>query len=129
MRKFAQDDKEDDKARDPGVSLVRMHHLVPEESDEECHGSNDNDAGPAGHIAIDGVEELGADDDIDSGPAETGDDIEDSNFGGSDTGNANVWKILTNLHTIPPKEETRQHNLSEPKPWAKSREETDGGDG
>jgi hypothetical protein len=68
---------------------------------------------------------LGTDNDIDRGPAKTGNNIEYGNFGELDAGNGNSSQALTNLHPIIPKEETRQHNLPKSKPWAESRKETD----
>ncbi len=40
MGKFTEDDEEDDEAWDPGVSLVCVHDLVPEQGNQEGGRSN-----------------------------------------------------------------------------------------
>jgi hypothetical protein len=49
-----------------------VHNLVPKASDEEGGGRDDENAGPAGHVAVYCGEQLGANDDIDGGPADAG---------------------------------------------------------
>lgn len=83
MRELTQHDEEDDEAWDPGVALVRVHYLVPEQRDEEGRDGDDDHASPAGHVPVDGVEELGADDHVHRGPADTGKDVEHGDFRGS----------------------------------------------
>ena len=64
MGELAEDDEEDDEAGDPRIELVGVDDLVAEEGDDEGCGGDDDDACVAGDVCIDGVEELGADDDI-----------------------------------------------------------------
>ena len=54
-----------------------MHDFVAEERDEEGGGGDDDDAGPAGDVGVDGVQELSTDDDVDGGPANASEDVED----------------------------------------------------
>ena len=83
MSEFAQDDEEDDEAGDPGPELVEVYDFVAEEGNEEGGGGNDDDTGIAGDGTVDGMQELGADDDIDGGPADAGEDVEDGNYIGN----------------------------------------------
>jgi len=53
-----------------------VHDFVAEDGDEPGRGGDDDDAGVAGDVAVDGVDELGADDDVHGGPADTGEDVE-----------------------------------------------------
>ncbi len=73
---FAEDDEEDDEGGDPGPEFVVVHDFVAEDGDEPGRGGDDDDAGVAGDVAVDGVDELGADDDVHGGPADTGEDVE-----------------------------------------------------
>lgn len=72
MRELAEDNEKNDRARNPTPSLVGVHNLVPKASDEEGGGRDDENAGPAGHVAVYCGEQLGANDDIDGGPADAG---------------------------------------------------------
>lgn len=73
----ADDDEEDDEGRDPRPELVDVHDLVAEDGDEEGAHGDDDDACEAWHVAVDRVDELRADDAVDCGPAETGEDVEE----------------------------------------------------
>jgi len=73
----AEDDEEDDEARHPGDHLVVVDCFVAEAGDDEGARGDDDDAGPAGDVRVDGVDELGADDDVDGAPAETGEAVEE----------------------------------------------------
>ena len=74
---FAEHDQEDYKARDPSIKLVYVHNLVAEERDEEGACCDYDDAGPAWYVAVHGVDQLSAHDDVDGRPAHTGEAIED----------------------------------------------------
>ena len=80
MREFAEHDEEDDEAGDPGPEFVEMHDFVAEEGDEEGRCGDDDDTGVAGDGVVDRVQELGADDDVDGGPADAGEDVEDGDY-------------------------------------------------
>ena len=77
MRELAEDDEEDDEAWDPAIRLVRVHDFVAKEGNEEGASSNDDDTRVSWHITIDGMDQLRADYDIDSGPAKAGKAVED----------------------------------------------------
>lgn len=81
VRENAQDDDEDDGGRDPGPEFVDVHNLVAEECYEECADGDYNDARVARHVVVHGVNELGTDDGVDAGPAKTGEDVEDGDWG------------------------------------------------
>jgi hypothetical protein len=63
--KLPKDDQEDDEAGDPRVSLVGVDNLISEKSDQEGGGGNHDDSGPSWHVAIDGIEKLRTNNDID----------------------------------------------------------------
>lgn len=71
MGEFAKDNKEDDEAGNPGPVFVEMHDFIAEERDDEGRGGNDYNTCISGDVGIDSVEELRADDHIDSGPPYT----------------------------------------------------------
>lgn len=75
---FAEDDEEDDKRWDPGVEFVVVDYLVAEKGDDEGRSGDDDDTGVARDVAVHGVEELGANNDVDGGPADAGEDVENS---------------------------------------------------
>jgi hypothetical protein len=79
MGKLAKNDQEDDQAWDPGIALISVHNLISEKRDQEGCGCDDQNAGPARHIAIHSIEQLGAHNDIDSGPADTSKDVKNGN--------------------------------------------------
>lgn len=79
MSKFSEDDHKNDEARDPGVSFVGVHDLVSEESDQEGRRRDDNDSCPSWHGWIDGVEELGSNNDIYCTPSDTSQYVQYSN--------------------------------------------------
>ena len=110
MSKLADDDEEDDEARDPGVSLVGVDDLVSKESNQESSGGNNDDTSPSWHVAVDGIEQLSTDNDINSRPTDTGEDVENSN----------------DLDTIISKEESGENHLSQSKLGTESAEEGDG---
>jgi hypothetical protein len=57
-----------------------VHELISGEGDEECAEGDDQDTGESGDVAVDGVEELRADDGVGSGPTDTCDDVEDGDW-------------------------------------------------
>lgn len=65
MREDAEGDEEDDGGGDPGPELVKMDDLVAEEGDAQGAEGNDDDAGPAWDVVVDGVKQLGADNGVD----------------------------------------------------------------
>ena len=71
--------EEDNRSWDPGPELVGVHYLIAKGGDgERADGDNDN-ASRAFDIAVDCLDELGADDRIDGGPADAGQDVENGN--------------------------------------------------
>lgn len=58
-----------------------MHDFVAEDGDEPRRRRNYDDARIAGNAGVDGVDQLGADYDVHSGPAHTGEDVEACNCG------------------------------------------------
>jgi hypothetical protein len=80
MGKLAKDDQEDDQARDPGIALITMHNLVTEKGNKEGCCSYDQNAGPAGHVAVHSIEQLGSHNDIDGRPTETGKDVKNGDY-------------------------------------------------
>lgn len=97
----AEDDEENDEGWDPGVELVEMDDFVAEDGDEECAYGDDQDASPAGDVVVNGVYDLGANDDVDARPSDAGEDVEKGNFGTSLVGRQNAREnhipILTPL--------------------------------
>lgn len=49
-----------------------MNDLVAEETHEECQDSDDNDTGVSGNAWVDGIDELRADNRVDTGPSDAG---------------------------------------------------------
>jgi hypothetical protein len=109
VSELADNDEKDDEAGDPGVSLVGVNDLVSKEGDQESGGGDDDDSSPSWHIAVDGVEQLSTDNNINSRPTNTGEDVEYSN----------------DLDTIISEEESGQNHLSQAKLGTKSAEEGD----
>lgn len=56
-----------------------MDNLVAKQRDEKSCSGNDDNACPARHVVVHGMEELGTDNDVDGGPAYAGKDVEDGN--------------------------------------------------
>lgn len=79
MRELSEHDQEDYEAGDPRVVFVGVHHLVAEKRDEEGRGCDDDDAGPSRDVGVDCIQELGADNDVDGGPADARKDVENRN--------------------------------------------------
>lgn len=73
----AQDDNEHDGGGDPAPKFILVDHLVPGEGDEERAEGDDENAGKPRDVGVDRVEELGADDGVGCGPADTGQNVED----------------------------------------------------
>lgn len=65
MGKFAYDDEEYDEARDPRPSLIKVHDLVPEDTDNQSSDSDYQNSSPAWEARVDGMEKLRAYDNID----------------------------------------------------------------
>jgi hypothetical protein len=61
----AGDDEKDDEARYPGNHFVVVHDLVAEEGDDEGACCDDDDASPTWDVRVDGMDQLGSDDDVD----------------------------------------------------------------
>lgn len=78
MSKFTQDNHKNDEAWNPAVEFVQMYNLVAEKGDDEGAGSNDDDSCITRDATIDSVDQLRADNDIDSGPAKASQTIEQS---------------------------------------------------
>ena len=57
-----------------------MDNFVAEESDEECACCDYNDSGPARNIWVDGVNKLGADDDVDGRPSQAREAVEEGDW-------------------------------------------------
>ena len=81
MRELTEHDQKDDQTGDPRVELVGMHDFVAENGNEPCCCSDYYDTSIARDISVNGVEKLSADYNIHSGPAYTGEDVEDCNYG------------------------------------------------
>ena len=79
MRELAKYDEEDDQTWDPRPELVGMHNLVAKDGDKPCRRRDYYDTSIAGNVGVDRVDQLGADYDIDSGPAHAGEDVEACN--------------------------------------------------
>jgi hypothetical protein len=77
---FTQDDQENNKAGDPAVHLIDMDNLVAEEGDEESAGGDDDNSSESRHLRVDSVDQLRANNNIDSGPAQACKAVEESNF-------------------------------------------------
>ena len=56
-----------------------MNDLVAKEGDGEGAESNNDDASPSRNITVDGIDELSADDGVDRGPSNTGNDVKYGN--------------------------------------------------
>jgi len=80
MGKLAKNNQEDDQAWDPRIALIGVHNLIPEKRNEEGCNCDDQNAGPARHVAIHSIEQLGAHNDIDRGPADTSENIETGDY-------------------------------------------------
>ena len=73
---FTKYNQKDDQGWDPGPEFIYVHHFVAEDCDEPGCCCNDDDACVAGHVCIDGVDQLSAHNDIDGGPAYAGKNVE-----------------------------------------------------
>jgi len=65
MSKLAEDDEEDDEARNPGDHFVPMHDLVAEQGHEEGACCDDDDTGISRDICVDCMDQLCTDDNVD----------------------------------------------------------------
>jgi hypothetical protein len=81
MGEFAEDDEEDDEGWDPRPHFVVVDYLVAEDRYKPGCCCYDDDACITRDGRVDGVDELGADYDVDGGPAYTGEDVEARNWG------------------------------------------------
>jgi len=79
--KLAEDDQEDDEARHPANHFIVVDHLVPEQRHKKGAGGDDDDARRTGEMGVDGVEKLGADNDVDGRPTEASETVEDGDYG------------------------------------------------
>ena len=109
MRKLAEDNEEDDKARNPRIKLVSVHNLVTKQRHDERCGRDDDDSGIARYAGIDGVDELRADNDVDGRPADAGKAVEESD----------------DLDAVVAEEKAGQHHLAQAEDGAKGAIEAD----
>ena len=79
MGKLAKNDQEDDQAWNPRIALIGVHNLISEKRNKEGCSCDNQNAGPARHVAVHSIEQLGAHDDIDRGPADTSENVENGN--------------------------------------------------
>lgn len=105
-------DREDDGGGQPRPELVGVYDLLAKHADDQGGDGDDEDAREAGNVGVDGLEELGADDGVDGGPAQTCHDIEEGD----------------ELDAPPAEPEARQGHLAETEGGLKGREEAHGGD-
>lgn len=89
MGEFAEDDEEDYEGGDPGPEFVVVDYFVAEDGHKPGCCCDYDDACISWDGGVDGVDELSADYDVDSGPAYAGEDVEAGNWG--------------NLVLVPPK--------------------------
>lgn len=103
--------EEDDDVGDPGPLLEHVNNVVAKEGDAEGQHCNDDDTGPGRELAVvDRVKELGRNNGIDSGPANTSNNVDDGGNDGS----------------VSAEPESGDNHLSETKLGAKSGEESNG---
>lgn len=81
MRKHAEEDKEDNQRRDPSDEFVVVHDLVAKGAHEESADSDDGDSSATGHAWVDGLDQLGADNRVHGGPANTREHVEAGDCG------------------------------------------------
>ena len=79
MSKLSQHDEKDNKARNPGVHLVRVYNFVPKERDYERRCCNYNDACVSRYVRVDCIQQLSPYNNVDRRPANAGKDIEKCN--------------------------------------------------
>ena len=65
-------DDEDNRGGDPGPEFVGVHDFVAEGGDAEGADGDDDNADGAFDVAVDCLDELGADDRVDGRPADAG---------------------------------------------------------
>lgn len=133
MDEFAQDDQEDDESRDPGPVCVGMDQLIAKYRDDRGSPRNDKDTGIAWDLGVHGIEQLRTNDDVDSAPAQAGQDVKDCNcirphWLHSEFPNMGILHGLTDFDPVVPKEIARKHHLSKAVAWPKGREEGDRSD-
>ena len=75
------EDEEDDQRRDPGHELVVVHNLVAKGADEKGADGDDGDSSATGHARVDGFDQLGADNRVHGGPANTREHVEAGDCG------------------------------------------------
>ena len=75
---LAEYDQEDDQARNPRPALVHVHDLVAEGADQQGRDGDDEDARPARDVAVNSMDQLSADNDVDRGPSDASKNVEDS---------------------------------------------------
>lgn len=78
VSKHAEDNHEDDEGWDPAVELIQVNDLVSSESNEECADGDDQNACKTRNVAVDGIEQLGADNRVGRRPTQAGQDIQKS---------------------------------------------------
>ncbi len=76
--KLAEHDQEDDQAGNPRPALVHVHDLVAEGADQQGRDGDDQDAGPARDVAVNSMDQLRADNDVDRGPSNASKNVENS---------------------------------------------------
>ena len=81
MGELAEHNEKDDEGRNPTVEFVVMDDFVAEDGDKEGRSRDDDDTSEARKIIVDRVEKLRADNDVDTGPADACEDVEDGDCG------------------------------------------------
>lgn len=104
--KDTESDEEDNGGWDPRPEFVNVDNLVAEKSDCESQESNDYHTSKARNIRVDGVDQLGADNGVDRGPTNAGNDVENSD----------------ELSSPPSEPESREDHLSQTENGTKGRE-------
>lgn len=77
VRKFPNSDQVNDKDRDPRPLLIVIHGLISKPGDQEGDKGDNEDSHPAGHVGVNGVEELGAKNNLHGRPAQAAKDVEE----------------------------------------------------
>lgn len=131
VSKGAKKDEEHDEAGNPTPELVHMNDLVAEQSDQECAETNDYDSSKRRNVAIDGVDDLGSNNDVRRRPSQTRQSVEDSNYKSKSVSNLRPaegpWgkKSLTHLDAVVSKKESRHDHLPQPELGTEGREKGD----
>lgn len=82
MGECAEHNEEHNAGRDPTPVFVSVDDFISGKGDKQGAEGDDQDTSVSRDIAIYGVQELGANDGIGSGPTDTGDNVEDGDCRG-----------------------------------------------